>query len=175
MDDQQREQVILYFGNDWSADNRTSSHHIARWLANRHQVYYIECPGLRAPKTSGRDLKKLFTKVWRFLRGTKKVAEGVKVRTLLQLPFHRFAAVRWVNRKLILGTLRWMMWWEGVRRPITWFMIPHLSGVVGRLNERLSVYYCIDDYATLPDVDQQAVRAMDDELTRKADLVFVSA
>jgi len=27
--------------------------------------------------------------------------------------------------------------------------------------------YCIDDYATLPDVDQQAVREMDEELDRK--------
>src|SRR5215470_16302878 len=168
-------QVILYFGNDWSADNRTSSHHIARWLAGRHKVYYLECPGLRAPKTSGRDFKKLFSKLWRFLRGTKQVAEGIKVRTLLQLPFHRFRFVRWLNRLLISATLRWMMWREGIRHPITWFMVPHLAGVVGRLNEKLSVYYCIDDYATLPDVNERAVRAMDEELTRKADVVFVSA
>ena len=60
---------ILFFGNDWAAENRTSSHHIARWLAKGHRVYYIECPGLRAPKTSGRDLKKLFAKLWRGLRG----------------------------------------------------------------------------------------------------------
>jgi glycosyltransferase involved in cell wall biosynthesis len=168
-------QTILYFGNDWFAENRTSSHHIARWLAKRHQVYYVECPGLRAPKSSGRDLKKIFTKLWRCLRGAKRVEQGIKVRTLLQLPFHRFAFVRWLNRILISATLRWMMWREGIRSPITWFMVPHLAGVVGALNERLSVYYCIDDYATLPDVNQEAVRAMDEKLTREADVVFVSA
>jgi glycosyltransferase involved in cell wall biosynthesis len=172
---EREQQVILYFGNDWSADNRTSSHHIARWLAKRHRVYYVECPGLRAPKSSGRDIKKLFSKLWRGLRGARPTPEGVKVRTLLQLPFHRFALVRWVNRQLITATLRWMMRREGVRNPIAWFMVPHLAGVVGRLGEKLSVYYCIDDYATLPDVDQRAVRAMDDELARKADVVFVSA
>src|SRR4051812_35535662 len=168
-------QTILYFGNDWSADNRTSSHHIARWLAEQHDVYYVECPGLRAPKTSGRDFKKLFAKLWRGLAGTRQTPEGVKVRTLLQIPFHRFGLVRRFNRFLITATLRWMMWRHGVRNPITWFMVPHLAGVVGRLGEKLSVYYCIDDYATLPDVNQEAVRAMDDELTRKADVVFVSA
>jgi glycosyltransferase involved in cell wall biosynthesis len=167
--------AILYFGNDWAADNRTSSHHIARWLAKRHRVYYVECPGLRAPKTSGRDFKKLFAKLWRGLGGTRQADGGIKVRTLLQLPFHRFALVRRLNRLLVSATLRWMMRREGVRSPITWFMVPHLAGVVGRLGERLSVYYCIDDYATLPDVNQQAVRAMDDELARKADVVFVSA
>jgi Glycosyl transferases group 1 len=167
--------TVLYFGNDWSADNRTSSHHIARWLARRYRVYYIECPGLRAPKRSGRDAKKIWSKVWRFLRGVRTMPEGVKVRTLLQIPLHRFALMRAFNRFFIMATVRWLMWREGIRRPITWFMVPHLSNVVGRLGERLSVYYCIDDYATLPDVDHDAVRAMDQELGRKADLVFVSA
>jgi glycosyltransferase involved in cell wall biosynthesis len=88
---------------------------------------------------------------------------------------HRFRLVRWFNRLLVTATLRAMMWRQGIRQPITWFMVPHLAGVVGRLGEKLSVYYCIDDYATLPDVNPEAVRAMDEELTAKADLVFVSA
>jgi glycosyltransferase involved in cell wall biosynthesis len=167
--------TILYFGNDFSAENRTSSHHIARFLAKQHQVYYIECPGLRAPKTSGRDFKKIFTKLWRFLRGSKEVEGGIKVRTLLQLPFHRFAFIRRLNRFLLRASLRWMVWREGIRNPITWFVVPHLSGVVGRLSEKLSVYYCTDDYATFPDVDPQAIRAMDEEATREADVVFATA
>ncbi len=166
---------ILYFGNDWFAENRTSSHHIARWLAKGHRVYYIECPGLRAPKGTGHDLKKIWSKLGRFARGAKPVEGGLKVRTLLQVPLHRFALVRRLNRSLILVTLRWLMWREGIRRPITWFMIPHLSSVVGELGERFSVYYCIDDYSALPDVNPDVVRAMDEELTRKADLVFVAS
>jgi glycosyltransferase involved in cell wall biosynthesis len=167
--------AILYFGNDWFAENRTSSHQIARWLARRYPVYYIECPGLRAPKSSGRDLRKLVTKVLRFLRGTRTVEGGMKVRTLLQVPLHRFGLVRRFNRWLTRATVRWMMWREGIHRPITWFMIPHLSALAGQLGERLAVYYCIDDYAALPDVNPEAVRAMDEELTRAADLVFVAS
>jgi glycosyltransferase involved in cell wall biosynthesis len=83
--------------------------------------------------------------------------------------------VRWMNQAFILLTLRWLMWREGIRRPIAWFMIPHLSLAVGRLGEALSVYYCIDDYAASPDVDADAVRAMDEELTRKASVVFVAS
>jgi glycosyltransferase involved in cell wall biosynthesis len=167
--------AILYFGNDWFAENRTSSHHIARWLARNCSVYYIECPGLRAPKGSTRDIKKIWTKFRRFFSGARTVEEGLKVRTLLQLPFHRFGLVRRINRALLIGTLRWLMWREGIRRPMCWFMIPHLSSVVGQLHEELSVYYCIDDYAALPDVNPAAIQAMDDELTRKADLVFVAS
>jgi glycosyltransferase involved in cell wall biosynthesis len=171
----QPEQVILYFGNDWAAENRTSSHHIARWLARGHKVYYIECPGLRAPKTSGRDFKKIASKVARFFRGPKQVPEGLEVWTMLQIPLHRFGFVRRLNRAIMLLALRWLIWSRGIRNPITWFMLPHLASVIGNLGEKLSVYYCIDDYSALPDVNEGAVKAMDEETTRKADLVFVAS
>lgn len=170
--------TILYFGNDWAAENRTSSHHVARWLARRHNVIYVECPGLRAPKGNGRDLGKLVTKLRLFASGPRPQPEGLEVQTLLQVPLHGHALVRAANHHLITTTLRWLL--RRVRREapgdlVTWFVVPHLASIAGTLGEKLSVYYCIDDYAALPDVDPVAVRAMDDELTRKADLVFVAA
>ena len=170
-----RRPAVLYFGNDWFAENRTSSHHIARWLARRYRVYYVECPGLRAPQGSGRDLKKLVQKLWKSLQGATQVPEGLKVKTLFQIPFHRFGLVRRLNRQLISGSIRWLMWREGISRPITWFMIPHLAAIVGRMGERLSVYYCIDDYGSLSDVNESIVRGMDDETTRRADVVFIAS
>lgn len=175
MENNPERKVILYFGNDWWADNRTSSHHIARWLAQRHTVYYIECPGLRAPKPSKRDCTKLVRKLWRFVAGTTSVTDNLKVRTLFQIPLHQFRLVRWCNRLLITATLRWLMWRERIQNPIAWFTIPHLCGVVSHLGEQLSVYYCTDDYATLPDVHEEVVRPMDEALTAKADLVFTTA
>jgi len=50
---------IIYFGNDRSAENRISSHQIARRLAARVPLLYVEVPGLRAPKPSARDIRKL--------------------------------------------------------------------------------------------------------------------
>ena len=167
--------TILYFGNDWSGENRTSSHHVARWLAVRYRVIYVECPGLRAPKGTGRDLRKLAAKLRLALAGPRPQPEGLSVQTLLQIPLHRFDLVRRANRVLMRLSLKLLLRRLGVRAPVTWFVVPHLAGVVGRLGERLSVYYCIDDYASLPDVDSDAVRAMDEELTRRADLVFVAS
>ncbi len=109
-----RKPPILYFGNDWFAENRTSSHHIARWLAQDYSVYYIECPGLRAPQGSSRDIKKMAQKLLRSLRGPVSVPEGLEVKTLFQIPFHRFASVRWLNKRLIAGSIRWLKWREGI-------------------------------------------------------------
>src|SRR5690242_7672179 len=97
---------ILYFGNDWSADNRTSSHHIATRLASRCRVVYVECPGLRPPGGSRRDVGKIFRKLATCLRGPRDSGAGFPVVTLFQLPFHRFGAVRALNRFLARRAVR---------------------------------------------------------------------
>ena len=36
---------VVYFGNDWFAENRTSSHHVATRLAAHMPVLYVDSPG----------------------------------------------------------------------------------------------------------------------------------
>ena len=43
-----------------------------------------------------------------------------------------------------------------------------------RLGESLTVDHRIDDYASYPGMDKVAIQALDDELTRKSDVVFVA-
>lgn len=167
--------TIVYFGNDWSAENRTSSHHIARCLAHRCHVHYVECPGLRAPRGSGRDFRRIVQKLWRSLSGPREVMPRLVVHTLLQIPLHRWAVVRWLNARLVRWKLRRLIKRHHIAQPITWFVLPHLASLCGELGEDISVYYCIDDYAALPGVDADAVQAMDETLTRKADIVFVAS
>src|SRR5512144_1680687 len=102
--------TILYFGNDWAAENRTSSHHVARWLASRYRVIYVECPGMRAPQANGRDLRKMALKIGLALAGPRRQPEGLFVQTLLQIPLHRYALARRINRGIIHASLRWLLW-----------------------------------------------------------------
>src|SRR3954453_14563318 len=62
---------VLFFGNDWSTDNRTSSHPIATRLGSRCRLVYVECPGLRAPGGSKRDLGKIARKLLACFRGPR--------------------------------------------------------------------------------------------------------
>ena len=165
--------TIVYLGNDWSADNRTSSHHIARRLMRDHKVIYVECPGLRAPSGSKRDFKRILAKVAKFFRGPQSLGNGCYVYTLFQVPFHRFTIVRRLNERLVTLLLGRLLRKLGIERPILWFLEPHVAMIMGKLNERLTVYYCIDDYASLPGVNRQMVEEMDHQLTTRADVVFV--
>jgi glycosyltransferase involved in cell wall biosynthesis len=166
---------IVFFGNDWAAENRTSSHHIARWLSRGHPLLYVECPGLRPPTAGGRDLRKIARVLLAALRGPVPTGEGPLRWTLAQLPFHRLGWARRINRGLGGMLLRFHLRRLGFEQPVLWFMVPHAGHLVGRLGEALSVYYCIDDYAALPGVDRAAVEAIDRELAARADLVFVAS
>ncbi len=167
--------TILYFGNDWFGDNRTSSHHIARLLSKESRIVYIECPGLRAPQGSTRDIKKIFSKIKKSLAGVKVINENFFLYTLFQIPFHRFKFLRMVNKFIIVHSLKRLCKKLKIKNPILWFVVPHLAEVLGKLDEKMVVYYCIDDYASLPGVNKEMIQEMDEALTKNADIVFVSA
>jgi len=166
---------IVYFGNDWFAENRTSSHHVAERLAERTRVLYVDTPGLRAPKASGRDVRKLVRKLIDAAARPRAAGRNIWHITMPQIPFRRFAAVRMLNLALGRFLVKRALRAVGFNRTISWFAVPHPGSLAGSFGETLIVYYCIDDYAALPDVDSAAVAQMDADLLRRADQVFVAS
>jgi glycosyltransferase involved in cell wall biosynthesis len=163
---------FIFFGNDWFAENRTSSHHIAKRLGARFPMLYVEVPGLRAPKVNTRDLRKLLKKLRMTFQPPQQVADHFWRMTLPQIPFRRYAFVRAVNHSISLMLIRRAIRRLGFHNAVAWFHVPHPGFLARRLGEKLTVFYCIDEYSKLPDVDGVAVQKMDDELTAAADIVF---
>ena len=166
---------VIYFGNDWSAENRTSSHHIGERLSERTRVLYVDSPGLRAPKANGRDLRKLGRKLLAAARRPRRVGERLWHMSVPQIPFRRLPLVRRLN--VVVGKLlvRRALKRLGFERTLSWFAVPHPGFMANAFDETAVVYYCIDDYAALPDVDTRAVAEMDAHLTSRADQVFVAS
>ncbi len=165
---------IVYFGNDWNAENRTSSHHVAARLAQRMPVLYVDSPGLRAPNASGRDLRKAWRKLTAALRRPEPIRPGFWRCTVPQLPFRRVPGVEAFNRLFGRWAVRRALRSVGIDRCISWFVVPHPGFLAGRLGEDLCVYYCIDDYAAHPGVDAELIGHRDEALSRRADLQFVA-
>jgi glycosyltransferase involved in cell wall biosynthesis len=104
----------------------------------------------------------------------RRVHSKLHVITLPQIPFRHLPGVGAVNRWLGCWLVRRAIRRLGFQKVLSWFVVPHAGGVAGALGEPLIVYYCIDDYGAFPGVDPVAIRAMDDSLTRRADVVFVA-
>src|ERR1017187_9801365 len=169
-----RDYCGVYFGNDWFAENRTSSHHIARRLGKIVPVLYIQTPGSRSPQSSARDVRKLWRTLARAMAPPRKVGERFYVATIPQIPFRKLPATDRLNRWLGAFLARRAMRLLGFGKRISWFVVPHPGPLAHQLGETLTVYYCIDDYASYPGMDPVAIQTLDDNLTRQADVVFVA-
>jgi glycosyltransferase involved in cell wall biosynthesis len=80
-----------------------------------------------------------------------------------------------VNQFVARWTVRRLMRRYGLRQPVLYMTIPHVAHLIGRLGERMAVYYCTDDHSAFPGVSAEVVRAMDEAATGKSDLVFVAS
>lgn len=167
-----RDQEIVYIGNDWFADNRTSSHQIARLLSQHNRMLYVEAAGQRPPTASKRDLAKIFAKLKKAGSNPVRVNENVHVYSPLILPFHGSALARRVNRAALGASIRRACRQVGFKKPILWIILPHYSSIVDTVPNAGIVYYVVDEYSAMPGVDPERIRAMEREVLEKANVVF---
>jgi len=165
---------VIYFGNDWFADNRTSSHHVARQLATRTSVLYVESPGLRPPQATARDAGHMVKKLRRIF-GRPYASDGLRVCTLPQIPLHGSAIARALNTLASRAYVNAVSGARGGEAPIVWCTVPHVAPCATRLRRSMLVYHCIDDYSALPGVDATAVRTFDRQLAAAADIVATAS
>lgn len=163
---------IVYVANPFQTDNRTSSHHIARQLAASHRLLYIEPGGLRSPRVNRTDYSKIVNKLASVFKPLCEVEKNVYVKSLFILPFGRFSVIRYFNRLMARWTIGHMKRKIGMRKCILWCAVPTLAEIVDEIEHELLVYYCVDDFAAMPDVDIGYVGGLDRKLTESADIVF---
>ena len=55
---------------------------------------------------------------------------------------------------------------------IVWCTVPTLANFIEELHPSAIVYYCVDDFSALPDVDVQHILKLDKKLSQSADIIF---
>jgi glycosyltransferase involved in cell wall biosynthesis len=64
------------------------------------------------------------------------------------------------------------------QKPILWLFLPEMESFVGRFDEKLVIYHIVDEYAGYSGVSatwRPVVQQMEEQLARRADLVFVTS
>ncbi|HJQ98957.1 MAG TPA: glycosyltransferase [Candidatus Polarisedimenticolaceae bacterium] len=167
-------QSIVCFANDWSADP-TSKTHIMRILARKNRVLWVDSIGMRRPAATAYDARRIGKKLRRVFRGCRPVEPGLFVGSPLALPFPGNAAADRLNASVLSAWLKWQLKRLRMTRPILWSFMPNVSGLVGRLGERMVVYHCVDDYAEFAGVSRDSIRRLEADLVRRADVVLTSS
>ncbi len=167
---------IILSTQDWEA-LPTRKQRFARWWAEAgNRVLYVE----QQMHWLGWvvDVRRQYTRLWRWLKGPRRVASNLWVYTLpLVLPFFQMVgAINWINNLFLLPVLRVQLRQLGFAQPILWTYTPHSVDFIGRLGEQAAVYECVDDFTSAKGlVDPEAIQRMEQRLIEAVDLLIVTS
>lgn len=165
---------IICFAHDYDGDP-TSKTHIMRLLAPFNRVLWVNSIAMRRPTASGRDLRRLVSKVRRGLQGCREVGRNFFVASPLVLPLPGVAAADRINAGILAAWLRRLCRRHRLDRPLLWTFLPNVNRLVGRLGEQMVIYHCVDEYAEFAGVQKDALIAMEQDLVRRSHLVITSS
>lgn len=168
----ENELIICFSNNEWSAVP-TSKEHAMRVFSQKNRVIYVENIGQRKPFFKIDDFKKIFHRLKNWSEGPKKANPNLMVVSPLLFPFYGSKIFRWFNQKILIRQIKKAIG-DDQRQSILWVSIPTAAGLADKLNKKLSIYHCVDDFSAFEVLDFDLISQMEKELMEKVDLIFVS-
>lgn len=169
-----RDKNIVCFASGWNY-HPTSKHHIMRKLAEHNHVIWVNWHASRCPTPQWADLRSVFSKLRQIRRGPTSVSERITVITPPQLPLPGSPWARrlngWLVKQAVSRVLRRLP-----DRPVqTWTFAPDVAEVIGRFNEELSLYYCVDAFGEFPGYNRSLIDHLETDLLAKSDVVITTS
>src|SRR5947209_849264 len=171
------ESIVCFAGEDWWYHHPHSKNHILKRLAQHNRVLFVNSITMGLPSIGNPDFfHKIRRKLRSYLRWLSKAPEGLWVMTPINLPFYGSAAIRALNRLLLVVQLRLVMLLLHLRNPIVWVAIPTAADIVSSLGAKLLAYQVSDKYDSNEDsaLSRDVIRALDARLKKGAAVVMYS-
>ncbi len=165
---------IICFCNDWAGDPLSKKQIVTR-LAKHNRILWVNSTGNRNPTASAHDFQRAWKKLKEFGGGCRQVAENIHVFSPLVIPFHGSRAARAFNQRFYAACLRRACRKLRFRNPIVLTFVPSSADVIGSLNAKLVIYYCVDEYSQFSGTNKEAILSMERKLMERSGLVIVSA
>ncbi|MEY4095032.1 MAG: hypothetical protein RLZZ53_2231, partial [Acidobacteriota bacterium] len=174
-----RHDILCISSIDWDHIWQGHQEIMSMLAADGHRVLFVENTGVRAPALGQGDLqrvRKRFLTWWRATKGFREERPNLFVYSPLLLPFPYSRLARWINSFFMNRALRQWASIVGFHRPILWTFLPTplALDLIGAIDPRLTIYYCIDDLARSSHGARKIV-ASEQQLFKQADLVFTTS
>lgn len=167
---------IICFSDDWGRHPSSCQHIIGR-LAKKNKVLWVNTIGMRNPKLTKYDIFRISEKIISWVKPLNCIHQNLYVYSPPMLPYNNLAPVRWLNKIIMIYSIRHILKRLGMDKPkpVLWTSVPNVCDVVGKLGEIKSVYYCYDEFAKWPGISHQIVKKMEDELVDKVNLILATS
>lgn len=164
----------VVFGPDWGRHPSSSQHLFSKFLGFS-SVLWVETVGLRMPQCTMRDLRRSVQKIVDFVSGRRRrfatVPHGLAVICPPTFPFTSFKFIRHLNIWLVRRSVKKATRRLGFNKHTLVVATPAQGDFVGKLGEERSIYYCADQYALWPGMNQQHIAQMERLLTDRVDAI----
>lgn len=164
---------ILCFSHDWTGDPLSKTH-LMRVLSRENRILWINAIANRMPTSSSKDISRIFNKLKSFTAPVREVEPNIFVLNPLAIPAYGSKPVVSLNRKFLISQVKKAMRALGFRSPVNMIFNPAAGMIAGQVGESDLIYYCVDEYTAFTGVSG-GLRAIEEDLFRRADLVVVSA
>ena len=168
---------FIVFADNWGR-HPSSTQHIFRHVLRNNRVLWVHTIGLRNPSWNAYDLKRSAEILRRFTRKQSGQADSVPnlwISNPRMLPYSGVGAIRALNRASVVSTVKAAVRNLGFTDPVLVVAAPNGADYLGSLGERLSVYYCIDDFTQWPGALRRRIAEWEEVLLRRCDVVMATA
>jgi glycosyltransferase involved in cell wall biosynthesis len=166
------ETILMLANAEWDWETRLNCHHIAARLSRRNRVLFVDTVGGRSP--APREFKKIARRLRRVWGGVRKINDSLTVLAPFVIPIYGSERIRQFNTALLVRQMKAALPKKSTC-PILWIFLPSLVGLVGRFDEKLVIYHCVDEHAANPNVPARQVQEWEQRLLKAADIVFTTA
>ncbi|MFC1668286.1 glycosyltransferase [Chlamydiota bacterium] len=165
---------FIVFSDDWGR-HPSSCQHIFKRIVKSHRVLWVNTIGMRLPRFSRYDFERIFSKFYSWIRSAYVSTEGIIVYSPFMIPFTNIKMVRKLNKFILIHGIKRKLKKHNLSSPILVTTVPNISDVVGNINERRAIYYCVDDFIEWPEMLKEVLEHEENMLLRKVDAVIVTS
>lgn len=162
---------FIVFAEDW-AGHPSSTQHIFKKIAKKHQVTWINSVGMRTPKFNLTDINRVFSKLKMMLKPSKSDPNkqlDIRVCNPKLLPWHRSL---WVQR-FNTHQLSKLFDSDNPEPIIYWISVPTAISMITLRPQDKVIYYCGDDFSALAGVEHDMIAQFEKQLIECACQIFV--
>ena len=165
---------LIIFGEDWGGHPSTAQF-IAKELLrkNKCRILWVDSLGQRVPHIDKKDVGRMINKIINFLAGLKNPTNNLFVFTPLLIPLQKYPIIRAFNGMLLRLYIKYYIKKLHLKGFTLMLAGPLAEPVIGKLGEDKSVYYCADEYGTMPGVSELLIEESENRLSKKISNVIV--
>ena len=171
--------IICFSTAHWDAPLWTNRQHLMDIVSRNHRVLFVE-PGLHSKSYTAWLLRhapsRLLPSNW-----FRQERPNLWVYSPMLLSLYRFPpAVQRASWRIALQQIRAFCRQQGMSKPVLWLYAPEAVEAVGKLDEQLVLYDCVDNYAATPYYASRPSRVarlikLEERLLQCADIVTTTS